>query len=327
MTTDLVYHPAGSDTALRGVLEDLQAGRWKSMRDLLEETGTSWPLRTARTQVLAAVAASSDVLRDWAREEPGSADLAVMQARVAVHRALKAHRARRAEAGLLEDDARRACSRAAQFAPADPVPWICRLALAEMDEHRVWPEHWEPSPVDELLSAGPWRFLIEAHRRDFGSREAYHRMLRFFLSRPSGLLAPASTFASWVASWAPAGSPLVVLPLYCHVERYRRSERKGSQLQKQWAHEPVSTDAARALAGWFDVEASEPRSVPDLSYLAHALWAGGFMEQASQVFDALVPFASRTPWSYVAPQPELAERTLISARQQASIRASATQWR
>ncbi|MDL5206276.1 hypothetical protein [Streptomyces sp. ALI-76-A] len=42
------FHPAGFDDGLRAVLEDVRAGRWRSMRDLLE-TCDSWAPRPGTT--------------------------------------------------------------------------------------------------------------------------------------------------------------------------------------------------------------------------------------------------------------------------------------
>jgi hypothetical protein len=59
-----------------------------SMRALLADT-TEWWQWTQRTQVLAAAAAGTDVVRAWLAEEPESVPAAVMWARVAVERALR----------------------------------------------------------------------------------------------------------------------------------------------------------------------------------------------------------------------------------------------
>lgn len=91
-TARVVFHPAGLDEELRTVVEEVQAGRWMAMRDLLARSGPTSGLRTARTQVLAAVAAGSDVVETWCGEEPQSPDALVMRARVAVERALRASR-------------------------------------------------------------------------------------------------------------------------------------------------------------------------------------------------------------------------------------------
>ncbi|MGV9632213.1 hypothetical protein ACWDTB_37580, partial [Streptomyces sp. NPDC003487] len=58
------YDPAGHDGALREALLDVRAGRWMSMRALLEQPMPWWQW-TGRTQVLAAAAAGTDGLRSF----------------------------------------------------------------------------------------------------------------------------------------------------------------------------------------------------------------------------------------------------------------------
>ena len=101
------FHPAGFDDALRPVLEDVRAGRWRSMRDLLEDCPT-WGRRTSRSQVLAAAAADGDAVEAWLQEEPHF-NAVMMQARVSVERALNARRAGQRDVGSLTDRARAAC--------------------------------------------------------------------------------------------------------------------------------------------------------------------------------------------------------------------------
>ena len=66
------YDPAGPDHALRAVLQEVRTGRWVAMRTLLAET-TEWWLWTQRTQILAAAAAGSAVVRAWLGAVPGRA--------------------------------------------------------------------------------------------------------------------------------------------------------------------------------------------------------------------------------------------------------------
>jgi len=83
------FHPAGFDSALRVVLDDVRAGRWRSMKALLETCAT-WGLRTSRSQVLAAAAANGVAVEAWLQEDP-HVNAVMMQARVVVERALNAH--------------------------------------------------------------------------------------------------------------------------------------------------------------------------------------------------------------------------------------------
>ena len=103
-----VYHPAGHDNDLRVALQDLRTGRWLSMARLLDDT-SGWSSWTQRTQVLAAVAAGSDVVRAWRAEEPRSVAGLVMHTRVAVERAVRAHRSGHPRTPELRHEAQAAC--------------------------------------------------------------------------------------------------------------------------------------------------------------------------------------------------------------------------
>jgi hypothetical protein len=314
----LVYHPAGHDSALRAALEDLRAGRWMAMRDLLAATGADWGLRTARSQVLATAAARSDVLRVWHAEEPDSADVVVMLARVAVERALQAHRQGRREVYALVRGAREACWLAGERTPADPVPWVCLLALAQADELQDLPEHRLAAP-EQMLPPGPWGLLEEAQRRDPFNREAFHRMLKFWMTRTAGSIGDAIDFVQAAVAWAPKGSALMVLPLYAHVELYRQQrdrEQLGPLLRRQWTRDHIAVDVDRALRTWFDGPAVAARAPLDLNHLAHGLWAGGSLEDAGRVFDAIGPYATTAPWAHVADEPAAGEREFLWARGQ-----------
>ncbi|NGO70301.1 hypothetical protein [Streptomyces boncukensis] len=313
------YHPSGFDGPLRSVLEDLRAGRWLSMRELLAGTGDDWELRTARTQVLGAVAAGSDVVETWLTEQPESAEARLMHARVAVERAERARRVNHREAAPLEAEAREACLTAAGITPEDPVPWVCLLALSPLDPRQVRAEHQQPPP-EPMLPYGPWGLLQRVRERDRYNREAFHRVLHFLHVRSGGSPAEGIDFARWVASWAPGGSALLVVPLYAQVEHLRRQRAQGLKVplsRPRWSGDPAVWDAERALEKWFTRAPPERRSLLDLNYLAHALWAAVRFREAARVFEALGPYATRLPWAYLtddADQPELAVRQFVRAR-------------
>ncbi|ANZ20194.1 hypothetical protein O1L44_32030 [Streptomyces noursei] len=318
---NLLYHPAGADDALRAAMTELAVGRWMSMRGLLVETGSNWPLRSFRTRVLGIMAAGSDVVEAWLAEEPDSYDAQVMQARVSVERALRARRQQHASAGRLEQRARVLAASVSQHDWRDPVPWLCLLTLAQLDAGQVWREH-RVRAAEPMLPAGPWGLLCEVHRRDPFSREAYHRMVQFLLARrvaEAGALAEVMDFSRWAASWAAEGSPLLLLPLYSLAEQFRRrgGRWRPATWRLQWAEEPTIGYTLRAYEGWFRKADSGLRSVSDLNHLACALWAGHKLVQAAEVFDAMGPYAAWEPWASVqdyGDQQDAAKALFLRAR-------------
>ncbi|MFJ1706864.1 hypothetical protein [Kitasatospora sp. NPDC088346] len=205
------------------------------------------------------------------------------------------------EAASREHAARGSCWQAASSLAGDPVPWIGLLALAQLDSTQARPEHQVGAP-DLMLPPGPWGLLDQARRADPWSREAFHRMLRFWLAR--GESGAATEFLTTYLPHAPAGSPLHVLPLYLHVDRYRRTERK-ERAALQWTNdEGVRSTVLRAYEHWQASQADVGRwPVVDESHLAHALWATRHPQQAAEVFAALNPFVSSQPWVSLSDRP------------------------
>ncbi|MFI0141493.1 hypothetical protein [Streptomyces luteogriseus] len=319
-----VYHPAGADDDLRVALVELQAGRWKAARDLLRGTHANWTLRTSRTQVLAVAAARSDVVDVWLAEEPDSYDAQVMRARVLAERALRAHRQQHSGVADLEAGARQTALLAARRAPQDPVPWVCLLALSQIDSRQVWREHREWS-AEPMLPSGPWGLLHNVNQRDPYNREAFHRVLQFLLAREApraASLAAVFDFGRWVASWAPVGSPLLLLPVYAQVEQCRQQLAHGRVdplWRRQWVEEPTLTYTLKAFAEWFLKGDPHLRSVADMSHLAYALWVSHNFIEAAEVFAAMEPYASREPWGSVAEGPSTLDRgeaLLLRARRE-----------
>ncbi|MET7685442.1 hypothetical protein [Streptomyces sp. NPDC005423] len=296
------YDPAGHDSALRAALQDLRTGRWMAMRGLLAETEEWWQW-TQRTQVLAAAAAGTDVVRVWLAEEPHSVPAAVMHARVAVERALRAHRDKHRRTHQMWLEAWDASDTATRIAPQDPVPWVCLLALAQIDRDQRWDEH-RAAPPEPTLPPGPWGLLAEAGKRDPYNREAHHRMLQFLYARgSSGRLAEAVGYAHWAAGSAPRGSALHMLPLYVRVERYRRVGGRDAALDLHWVAEDAGREAQQAFHAWFEHTDRAERSLLDLNHLAHALWGALQFPYAARVFDALGPYCTPVPWAYRTGRP------------------------
>ncbi|MEV0642520.1 hypothetical protein AB0I77_47970 [Streptomyces sp. NPDC050619] len=310
------YDPAGHDTELSAALQEVRAGRWMSMRALLDRTATWWQW-TQRTQVLAAAAAGTDVVRAWLAEEPDSVPAAVMRARVAVERALRARREEHRRTHQLWIEAWDLSDAATRAAPQDPVPWVCLLALAQLDRRQLWEEHRAPPP-EPMLPPGPWGLLTEADKRDPYNREAHHRMAQFLYARTSSeRLAEAIRYGHWVTDTAPVGSALHVLPLYVRVERYRRSGGHSIGLDLHWVAEEATREARHAYDSWFEHSRPVERSPLDLNHLAHALWGALRFEEAARVFEAIGPYYTPVPWGYRSSDPgdqSRAVRVFLQAR-------------
>lgn len=304
------FHPAGFDAELRRVLDDVRAGRWRSMRGLLDAP-QSWAVRTSRSQVLAAAAAQGDAVEAWGRESRDH-HYRVMWARVLVQRALRAFRDGHGHhASRLVEDARHASELAATFVPADPVPWVARLALAQLDSphpQERCPENreycWEAG-----IPSGPWGLLLEAQRRDPYNREAWHRVLQALLAYHHRAEETVD-FSRWAARAAPRGSAVKLLPLYTHLERFRRRTR-GETPRLHWAHTGFSSPL-HAADQWFPYADRTSWSPLDLNHLAQALHHGG--HPAHDVFEAIGTCVTRVPWQDVAPDGRTWQQEFLQAR-------------
>ncbi|MEU9190294.1 hypothetical protein AB0D14_38390 [Streptomyces sp. NPDC048484] len=316
-----IPHPAGRDEDLRRALEDLRLGRWLETKTLLDATDT-WELRCSRSQALGRGAVDTQAIEAWCEEEPDNWNASMMRARVLAERVIVAHHRGVPQQELIQAilRARHACGIAAQWWPHDPVPHLCRLALAQVDTDQAAPHsrvNWLARR--DLLPPGPWRLLEEVHQRDPHNREAFHRMLAVIHAR--GM--EGITYAQYVASIVPGGSPLKVLPQYAYVEQYRKrwATRQTTSVLAYWVTEDKAHYARRALYDWFEQTRPadgqlDTRSLLDLNYLAHALVATG-VGHATAVFEAIGPHATTAPWAHVAQEPAWWQEEFLKSRRPA----------
>ncbi|MER6122604.1 hypothetical protein ABT173_07905 [Streptomyces sp. NPDC001795] len=284
-----VWHPAADDRELASVCVEVRAGRYLGAYTLLAETRDDAGLRAHRSLVLASEAADSDLSERWLAEEP-SPEAALIWARVAVLRAVRAADAHDERVRALERIALNACERATIMAPHDPTPWVARLTLARL--HEIG----EPAPQGLLTAPpGPWQLFSHILRFDPFHREAHHRFLAYFFSRHRGSVNAAWDVAAFLGQRAPVTSPLRLLPLVALVESYDPSRLLADHLweQPQWR----STTLA-VYRNWLpEVAGYRFTPVLDLAYLAHALVMAQCEFEARAVLVAMGPYASRMPWS------------------------------
>ncbi|WP_274562647.1 hypothetical protein [Streptomyces spiramyceticus] len=278
------FDPALDDTELVDVRGQLAQGRWTRARSLLAATGDDWDRRGHRLVVLAQVTGAAAWAGDWLLAEPESADATTLLACAAVFGALRGKEP--------QDRARDACRRAAARAPDDPTPWLGLLLIARslgteeevtqlFDQVRL--RHPEHHHAHHLMTARL------AERRPDTGRDPLHEVY---------------DFAAWAAEQAPADSPLAVLPVVAHAERYRAlavagQEPKDPVASGHWTGRRARQVMKAAFDWWLEWEhEGHPRHHVDLNFLAHAKFCEGRAAEAAALFHRIGPHATPAPWSY-----------------------------
>ncbi|MBB5120671.1 hypothetical protein AF335_31920 [Streptomyces eurocidicus] len=291
------FDPALDDAELATARDALARGRWADARKLLAGTGDDWDRRGHRLVVLAGAAGSAARAREWQLAEPGSPDAAALLACAAVRRAVTG--------GESPGTARAACLAAARTAPADPSPWLGVLVLA----HRTGTDGERVRAFDQ----------VRARYRDH--HHAHHLMVACLAERQRGdrddPLHEVYDFASWAAEQAPADSPLAVLPVVAHAERYRVLARAGLEPRDparsgHWTGRRARQVMKAAFDWWLEWDVDDgtahPRRKIDLNYLAHAKLHEGRPAEAAALLTRIGPHATRAPWSYPDRDPRKAFR-------------------
>ncbi|MGW5563276.1 hypothetical protein ACWEWD_07630 [Streptomyces tendae] len=278
------FDEALDDAELIAVRAALAQGRWQSVRSLLVHTGDDWDRRGHRVAVLAKESHCAPWAREWLLAEPDSADASVLLALALVHRALRGE----------EKPARvrEACRDAAALVPDDPTPWLGLLMLerslgADEDVIRVF---------DEVRG----RYADHHH--------AHHLMVARLAERGgdggADPLHEVYDFANWAAEQAPADSPLAILPVVAHAERYRVLAAAGHEspdpsASGHWVGRRARLVMKTAFDWWLEWEQDgHPRRLIDLNFLAHAKSCEGRGAEAAALFHRIGEHATPAPWSY-----------------------------
>ncbi|MCX4552030.1 hypothetical protein OG204_06665 [Streptomyces sp. NBC_01387] len=276
--------PALDDVELSEVRTQLAQGRWVRVSSLLAATADDWDRRGHRLVVLAEGSGSAAWARDWLLAEPESADAATLLACATVLRALRGKDP--------EDQAREACRAAARMAPSDPTPWLGLLILARS------------RGTEEEVS----RLFDEVRSRHPEHHHAHHLMAARLAERHPDAgqdpLHEVYDFAAWAAEQAPADSPLAVLPVVAHAERYRVLATAGSEpddpaLSTHWTGRRARQVMKAAFDWWLEWEREDhPRNRIDLNFLAHAKFCEGRPAEAAALFHRIGEHVTAAPWSY-----------------------------
>ncbi|MEV5547111.1 hypothetical protein AB0L35_13440 [Streptomyces sp. NPDC052309] len=278
------FDEALDDTELVAARAALAQGRWQSARSLLVHTGDDFDRRGHRVTVLAKEPYCAPWAREWLLAEPESADARVLLALALVHRALRGKEK--------PDRAREACRDAAAHAPGDPTPWLGLLMLERS------------SGTDEAVV----RAFEQVRGRYPDHHHAHHLMVaRLAERRAEGGPDPLHEvydFANWAAEQAPADSPLAVLPVIAHAERYRVLAAAGHEsadphASGHWIGRRARLVMKAAFDWWLEWEQDgHPRRLIDLNFLAHAKYCEGRGAEAAALFHRIGEHVTAAPWSY-----------------------------
>ncbi|MBO0653338.1 hypothetical protein J1792_11215 [Streptomyces triculaminicus] len=291
------FEAALDDHELATVRDALARGRWADARQLLARTGDDWDRRGHRLVVLAEGPTSVAWAREWQLAEPDSPDAAALLACATVARAVH---------GKDTPDAARAlCLAAAAMAPRDPTPWLGILILAR----RTGTDGERVRAFDQ----------VRARHRDH--HHAHHLMAACLAEHQDGdrddPLHEVYDFASWAAEQAPADSPLAVLPVVAHAERYRVLARAGLEpadpaRSGHWGTRRARQVMKAAFDWWLEWDVDDgtahPRRKVDLNFLAHAKLHEGRPAEAAALLTRIGPHATHAPWSYPDRDPRKAFR-------------------
>jgi hypothetical protein len=247
-------------------------------------TGDDWDRRGHRVTVLAEESHTAAWARDWLLAEPESADAAVLLGVSLVQRALR---------GKGEPErAREACRSAAGLAPADPTPWLGLLLLERT-----------PGGREDTV-----RLFDEIRSRHPDHHHAHHLMVARLAERRADAgpdpLHEVYDFANWAAEQAPADSPLAILPVVAHAERYRVLAAAGHLPAEpvaagHWTGRRARQVMKAAFDWWLEWEQEgHPRRLVDLNFLAHAKYCEGRGAEAAALFHRIGGHVTPAPWSY-----------------------------
>lgn len=282
--SDQFFDPALDDAELGSVRDQLAQGRWSEARTLLAGTGDDWDRRGHRVVVLAQASGALAWTRDWLLAEPESPDAVTLLACATVIGALRGKER--------EQGARDACREAIRRAPADPTPWLALLLLA-----RTLGTEEETSQLFD-----------EVRTRHADHHHAHHLMAARLAERHADAgqdpLHEVYDFAAWAAEQAPADSPLAILPVVAHAERYRVLAAAGREpadpaASAHWTGRRARQVLKGAFDWWLEWESEDhPRNRVDLNFLAHAQFHDGRIAEAAALFQRIGPHLTLAPWSY-----------------------------
>lgn len=268
---------------------------WRPFRDLLLATGDDWALKDHRVDYVARRAAGSPVLREWVESEPGSADALTVLSRAETDRAWAVRSGREARYvrksawpkffGILAqaDDL---AAMAGERAPKDPTPRATAVLIAR--GLRL--------PRGEFNAR--WADVVA---RDPLHLTGHHHALQYLCEKWYGSHKQMFQFARNAAEQAPAGHPLVVLPIFANLEMRLADGGVGLGSAR------FGMDLARVRERWLEADpAPYPGIIRDRALLAFYLGLLQRRSEAAAQFRAMGRCASTVAWDYFSVAPRQA---------------------
>ncbi|MEU7909260.1 hypothetical protein [Actinoplanes sp. NPDC049118] len=298
-----------ADEPLREARERVRRGDWQAARKVIEDAGQDWELRGLRIGWLGLAASEDDGWVDaWLRAEPSDPTAVLIQAGTLIRRAILARGIASTAKTTAEqfqgfythmEAAAPVLRRAMELAgPQDPMPWADKLRTMFADQQA------REGSFDEVYA--------EARRRDPFNFEVHLLAVQLRLDKWFGSHEQSFAAAREIADAAPAGSGVVLLPLYAHLEYAKREyhwDVTGDEPKAACAaylrRPEVEEEVDRVIAKW-RTDTPDSALVPILlQWLAIYYTLARRRGQAKAVFDEIGPrVRPRHDWAYFWETPE-----------------------
>lgn len=288
---------------LRGALAAAGTGDHGPARELLSATrlGCQWELRDTYVRELAQFALHNPGWLDaWLAAAPEDPDAALVKADLCVLQAWEIRSgARAAEVSpeqfkaffALLKDAVPVIGAAAEFNPADPVPW--RVALT----------HARGMQSSREIFDAYWTEAVERAPHHYGCHAS---ALQYLCAKWYGTHREMFDFAEQAAEEALPGSKINSLPLLAAVEYEivaggpAADDASGADAVEP-ARIAAAVDRALELSGWYDP--GDPEAAGFRNHLALMLMRAGRWEEALRVFRDIGVHATSFPWAHLGADP------------------------
>ncbi|MCZ4102305.1 hypothetical protein C8250_042600 [Streptomyces sp. So13.3] len=263
-------------------------GDWRTASAYLHSAGTNWDLRWHRLGYLAEAAAQDDSwVRAWQAEQPYDPGAALVHADGLISLAGNLRGSQNARHTSHEQfeafhrvlaQARHACDRAVELAPADPTPYVAQLSVAR---GLGWSHEEFRALWTEIVTRDPYHF------------GAHTSALQYWCAKWQGSHELMHGFAQRAAASAPHGDLLATLPIFAFFEQKYRDGNEDIYALPTTA--PAVDAALRAVA---NASPGHYRLPAIRHMLAYTLESSGRNAEAVVQFQLIGGFAGGAPWSY-----------------------------